>query len=164
MQYVFKYFCAVILLASISCEEGSPDEECGAYGSEFRFTVVDKATGQDLFFDSDSPYTEGELRLYQITIPRSQNPSDTLFRLSLRTLERDGRTVFTTFLPAHPSEDEVVFARIGGTDIDTLSITSRSEGFYDNGECERIVADEVYYNGELVCSECSDSVSYVIRK
>ena len=157
-------FIGVILLIIVGCKEEQSNADCGTYGSRFRFIVVDKASGQNLFFGDRSLYTEDDLKLYVITRPKSQDPTDTIDYLFLNTLERDSGKIFNSFLPARPNEDQTVYARINGADIDTLLITSRSDGYYDNGSCERIVADKVYYNNELVCSSCDETVSYIIQK
>ena len=160
----FMCFWVVILFVGVSCEEEPSNSECGAYGSYFRFTVEDKTDGSNLFFGDGSLYSEDDLKLYVVTRKRSENPADTISYLPLNTLERDSGRIFASFLPANPNGEQQVFARIGKSDIDTLLVTSRSDGYYDDGSCERIVADNVYYNNELVCTGCNDSVSYIIKK
>ena len=167
MAIIKKFVCLcglALFLASVSCSEESSNGECGSYGSNFRFVIVDKETGQDIFFGDNSLYSEDDLRLYVTALQGSADPSDTIVYLSLSPLERDSGRIFTSFLPAFPGREEIIYARIGGANVDTLTVTARSEGFYDDGDCERIVVDQVYYNGELVCDGCTDSNSYTIKK
>lgn len=137
-----------------------------AHGGTFRFNILNKESGEDLFFGENSPYHEGELLIYIISsLPLSNDPSDTIFHYSVRGINSDKGRIFTTFLSTSHVTDSAYMAYVRiRNDIDTLITYPRLEGYYDRGDCKKLVLDKIFYNGRLICDACEENEIYLIHK
>lgn len=174
VKYMFisnRLFISVIsLLAVMGCQEKDFAPYCGMSGGDFRFSIIDSESGNDLFL-SDT-LSKIDLVLYTIQETVSNDPADTLLYLPLHalssqypySLEDTDQEVFKSFIPVNPGRTQQVYVRIGTSEIDTLIVTAREQEVYDAQGCAKALVASVYYNDRLICEECNDTTIYEIPK
>ena len=67
-----NFLCAIVVLFLISCDKKSSKIICtvcpeyAVASPNINFKVVNKTTGQDLFFDQNSPYKPSQIKIFHI--------------------------------------------------------------------------------------------------
>ncbi|HEY8780467.1 MAG TPA: hypothetical protein VIM16_02540 [Mucilaginibacter sp.] len=147
----------VILYLFTSCsQQGMDRNKCGPcplylqIEPNLSFRVVDKATGQDLFFSSPAPYTVAQLKIRHL----ENGKPDTVF-LRIDSLDH----YFNILIPTIHNVDTVTM-QIATKPQDTLLFETAIVGKC----CPRLVLNSVLYDGTVVYTSSNNANVAVLSK
>lgn len=137
------YTFILLTCLSISCTDRCDD--CSGIGSDFfRFKIVSNA-GTDLFFNGDSSQFNPEsLEIFSSGLDGNENQ------------ESIGITDEYFFVDLQIGISDIFFIKYGSF-LDTLRVEVKVLES-DCPGCPNLEIEELRFNGELICNDCSDEI------
>jgi len=150
------YFTALIFLSAMACNKQSkPTIPCGAcplylVRQGITVKIVDKTTGDDLFFGNGAPYKTSQLKLYQLI----NGKPDSIFA----DVDTGARDFFIGVNPVNNAE--TINMQIANLSEDNLVIQTSLSGPC----CPQLVINSVFFDGTLVYSKSNGPQVIVLKK
>jgi hypothetical protein len=144
---------AILTISFLSCGKSKsencegPELDCTSircliFASNFDFKVIDNTTGADLVFGSNPRYTSADIELY----------SDLARSVPLALTFDDNKKIIQTMT----AKDEMYLV-IKNTDVYKLTAEFKTE------TCCASRVKSLSIDGQLVCSCCSDVISFSVK-
>ncbi len=155
-----KLLIAVVLFFGLACKKNNSNDcseaACPAIyivGPLLKFTLSDKITNKDLFFEFPSSY-----QLKDLIIFKKKNITDTIhmpfYIDSLNTPKH-----FVVLAPGNPDS---LFIQIQNQKIDTIDVTSKP--VIANCCLSGYIFNSINLNGKLICNDCAVSTIVDIKR
>ena len=155
-----KWIIVIVLFLGFACKKNNPNDCSKAVcpdiyfaGPFLKFTLSDKLTNQDLFFDATPQY-----QLKDLIVFKKKNTIDTI-HISFYI---DSLNTPKHFAVLAPENSDSLFIQILNQKPDTVDVTSKP--LFTNCCLSGYVFSSIKLNGKPICNNCPASIIVNIKK